>query len=176
MRLLTLLFSRLFESIMVLCMGTMVVLVFLNVVLRYGFNSGIGMSDEGARYLFVWLTFIGAVIALRDNAHLGIDLLYRRLPVVGQRLCAIVAEMLMLFCCGLFFQGSYKQTVINMDNLSPVAGLPLGLMYAAGVVCSLSMAAIILSRLYRLTFAYVAPTQAVEADMPEDALNVEVPK
>ena len=74
MRLLTLLFSRLFESIVVVCMATMLTLIFFNVVLRYGFNSGIALSDEGARYLFVWLTFIGAVIALRDNTHLGIDL------------------------------------------------------------------------------------------------------
>lgn len=175
MRLLTLIFSRLFESIVVFCMGTMVLLVFFNVVLRYGFNSGLAISDEGARYLFVWLTFIGAVIALRDNAHLGVDLLFRRLPPFGQRCCAVVAELLMLFCSALFLVGSYKQTVINMDNLSPVAGLPLGLMYAAGVVCSVAMSAIILNRLYLLLFCHVAP-DSVMPKSPEDVLISEVSK
>lgn len=175
MRLLTLLMSRLFESIVVFCMGTMVTLVFFNVVLRYGFNSGIALSDEGARYLFVWLTFIGAVIALRDNAHLGVDLLFRRLPALGQRVCAVIAELLMLFCCALFLIGSYKQTVINMDNLSPVAGLPLGLMYAAGVVCSVAMSAIILNRLYLLLFRHVAP-DLVMPKSPEEVLISEVTK
>ena len=155
MKLLSQLLSRLFEGVVVFCLATMLVLVFVNVVLRYGFNSGLSLSDEGARYLFVWLTFIGAVIALRDNAHLGVDLLFKRLPPFGQRLCAVLAELLMLFCCGLFFVGSLKQTVINLDNLSPVAGIPLGLMYLAGVVCSLSMAAIILQRLYLLLFRHV---------------------
>ncbi len=49
----------------------MVVLVFGNVVLRYAFNSGITVSEELSRWLFVWLTFVGAVVALRDHAHLG---------------------------------------------------------------------------------------------------------
>lgn len=164
MRLLTLLFSRLFESIVVVCMATMLTLIFFNVVLRYGFNSGIALSDEGARYLFVWLTFIGAVIALRDNTHLGIDLFFRRLPVFGQRVCAVLAELLMLFCCGLFLVGSVKQTLINMDNLSPVAGLPLGWMYAAGVVCSLAMGAIILSRLFQLLFRHADPLRSVAGE------------
>ena len=155
MKTLSRLLSHLFESIVVLCLATMLALVFVNVVLRYGFNSGLSLSDEGARYLFVWLTFIGAVIALRDNAHLGVDLLFKRLPPFGQRLCAVLAELLMLFCCGLFFVGSLKQTLLNLDNLSPVAGIPLGLMYLAGVVCSLSMAAIILQRLYLLLFRHV---------------------
>lgn len=175
MHTLTRLFSRLFEGIVVFCMATMVTLVFLNVVLRYGFNSGIALSDEGARYLFVWLTFIGAVIALRDNTHLGIDLLFRRLPAFGQRCCAVLAELLMLFCCGLFFLGSYKQTLINMDNLSPVAEIPLGWMYAAGVVCSLAMAAIILGRLYQLLFRHADPLRLV-ASGSEAALVSEVSK
>lgn len=175
MHTLTRLFSRLFEGIVVFCMATMVTLVFINVVLRYGFNSGIALSDEGARYLFVWLTFIGAVIALRDNTHLGIDLVFRRLPAFGQRVCAVLAELLMLFCCGLFLVGSVKQTLINMDNLSPVAGLPLGWMYAAGVVCSLAMGAIILSRLYQLLFRQADPLR-LAAGGSEAALVSEVSK
>ena len=48
-----------------------------------------------------------------------------------------------------------------MDNLSPVAGLPLGWMYAAGVVCSLAMGAIILSRLFQLLFRHADPLRSV---------------
>ena len=62
----------------------MVVLVFGNVVLRYAFNSGITVSEELSRWLFVWMTFVGAVVALRDHAHLGMDSVVSRLPHVGQ--------------------------------------------------------------------------------------------
>ena len=73
-------FFRLLEFLVVVCMAAMVVMVFGNVVLRYGFNSGITVSDEMSRYCFIWLTYIGAMVAMRDGAHLGVDTLIRRLP------------------------------------------------------------------------------------------------
>jgi len=57
----------------------MVVLVFTNVVMRYAFNSGITISEELSRWLFVWMTFMGAIVALRERAHLGTDTLVSRL-------------------------------------------------------------------------------------------------
>ena len=53
----------------------MVVMVFGNVVLRYAFNSGITVSEELSRWLFVWLTFLGAIVAIKEHGHLGTDML-----------------------------------------------------------------------------------------------------
>src|SRR5262249_51169519 len=58
-------------------LALMVVLVFGNVVLRYGFNSGIAISEEISRYLFIWLTFLGAIVAVHEHEHLGVDTLVR---------------------------------------------------------------------------------------------------
>ncbi|MCM2251273.1 MAG: TRAP transporter small permease subunit, partial [Ramlibacter sp.] len=63
-------FFRLLELLVVLSLVAMVIMVFGNVVLRYGFNSGITVSDEMSRYCFIWLTYIGAMIAMRERAHL----------------------------------------------------------------------------------------------------------
>ncbi|WP_363261172.1 TRAP transporter small permease subunit, partial [Rhodoferax sp.] len=57
------LFFKLLELLVVVCMVAMVLMVFGNVVLRYGFNSGIDVSDELSRYCFIWLTYIGAMVA-----------------------------------------------------------------------------------------------------------------
>src|SRR6478609_836242 len=78
---------RLLSIVMVGCLALMVLLVFGNVVLRYGFNSGITLSEELSRWLFVWMTFIGALVALRQHAHLGTDSLVARLPVAGKKIC-----------------------------------------------------------------------------------------
>src|SRR5659263_249407 len=67
-------FFKLLEFLVVVCMVAMVVMVFGNVVLRYGFNSGIDISDEMSRYCFIWLTYIGAMVAMREKGHLGVDL------------------------------------------------------------------------------------------------------
>lgn len=56
---------RALEFLIAAGLAVMVVLVFGNVVLRYGFNSGITVSEEVSRWLFIWGTFLGAVVALR---------------------------------------------------------------------------------------------------------------
>ena len=104
------LYCRALGALMVLCLTLMVLMVFTNVVLRYAFNSGINVSEELSRWLFVWMTFMGAVVALRQRGHLGTDMLVARLSVRGKRAVLGLAYVLMLFCCWLVFQGSWAQT------------------------------------------------------------------
>ena len=66
--------------VIVVAMALMVVMVFSNVVLRYVFNSGITASEELARFCFIWLIFVGSVLAMKERAHLGVDTLISRLP------------------------------------------------------------------------------------------------
>ena len=66
-------YCRLLDAISALCLAVMVVLVFGNVVLRYAFDSGISLSEEVSRWLFVWMTFLGAIVALKEHGHLGTD-------------------------------------------------------------------------------------------------------
>jgi TRAP-type C4-dicarboxylate transport system permease small subunit len=82
------LFFKLLEFLVVACMVAMVIMVFGNVVLRYGFNSGITVSDEMSRYCFIWLTYIGAMIAMREREHLGVDTLVKHLPRARRPACS----------------------------------------------------------------------------------------
>ena len=77
-------YTRALDMLSGLCLAIMVVLVFGNVVLRYTANSGITVSEELSRWLFVWLTFMGAVVALREHGHLGTDVLVSRLPAAAK--------------------------------------------------------------------------------------------
>jgi TRAP-type transport system small permease protein len=131
-------------------LALMVVLVFGNVVMRYAFNSGFTVSEELARWLFVWLTFLGAVVAVRDNGHLGTDMLVGRLGSTGKRICMGLALVLMLFCCWLIFKGAYDQTVINWDTTSAVMEASMSWFYASGMVFAVLSAPILLGDLWRL--------------------------
>lgn len=167
---------RLFEHVVVLCLAVMVVLVFGNVVLRYVFNSGISFSEEIARLLFVWLTFIGAVVAMRDQAHLGLDALVTRLPRAGRLACLVIGHLLMLFCCALLVVGSWKQTVINLDNAMPVSGWPVGLMYAAGLVCGVSIGVLLLVDLGRALCGRLGDDDLVQVHEQSGHAPMEVAK
>jgi TRAP-type transport system small permease protein len=141
---------RLFGALMVACLALMVLMVFGNVVLRYGFNSGITASEELSRWLFVWMTFLGAIVAVRRHAHLGTDALVSRLPRLGKRICFAAAHLLMLYICWLMGRGAWQQTTINLETTSAVMELPMAGLYASGVAFSVLAGAFILIELVRL--------------------------
>src|SRR5918994_6253584 len=92
-------YFKLLKVLIALFLAIMVLLVFGNVVLRYGFNSGISVSEEISRWLFVWLTFMGAVVALHKHAHLGTEMLVGRLGPTGKKVCLVIGYVLMLVTC-----------------------------------------------------------------------------
>ena len=143
-------YFHLLKLVTVLCLALMVILVFGNVVLRYGFNTGITISEELSRWLFVYVTFLGAIVAMREHAHLGVDSLVKRLPPIGKKICLVVSQLLMLFATLLFLQGSWVQTNINLHNAAPVSGMSVGIVYAAGIIFSISVGLILLADLYRV--------------------------
>lgn len=150
-------------------LAVMVALVFGNVVMRYAFNSGFTLSEELSRWLFVWLTFLGAVIALRDNAHLGTDMLVGRLSPRGKRLFMGISLLLMLFCLWLIFKGTYDQFLVNIDSLSPVMEVSMGWFFAGGMVFSALSLPILLLDLYRLLTGQIDDNHLVLMQESEDA-------
>lgn len=148
-------YCRIIGYLIAAALAVMVVLVFGNVVMRYGFNSSFTVSEELSRWLFVWLTFLGAVVALRDNAHLGTDMLVGKLGPLGKRICMGVSLLLMLYCLGLLFKGTYEQFKVNVASESPVMEASMGWFYACGMAFPVLGAPILLMDLYRLVSGQV---------------------
>jgi len=159
---------RLLSLLMVVALALMVVMVFGNVVLRYGFNTGITISEELSRWLFVWMTFMGALVALRHHAHLGTDSLVSRLPVTGKKVCLGLSQLLMLWLCWLMFRGALAQTKINMDSTSAVMEASMGWFYASGLVFSALAFLIILRDLWRLLTGQLSEAELVGVRESED--------
>jgi TRAP-type transport system small permease protein len=153
-------FCRILELLIAAALAVMVVLVFGNVVLRYGFNSGISVSEEISRWLFVWLTFLGGVVALHEKAHLGTEMLVSHLGPTGKKVCLVIGYVLMLGVCWLVFRGALEQTKINWDNSAPSSGLSMAWFYSVGLVFGVSAAGILLNDLFKLVTG-----RATEADL-----------
>lgn len=159
------------EFLMVVCLVVMTVLVFGNVVMRYAFNSGIGISEEISRYLFVWLTFFGAVVGMQERAHLGMESFVQRLSVRGKKICLGICEVIMLGCCWLFFDGSWQQTIVNLDNHAPVSGISLAYIYGVGVFASVGIGLILIKSLFDLLTGRISETDLIQIkESEEDAV------
>ncbi|MFY8104193.1 MAG: TRAP transporter small permease [Ramlibacter sp.] len=164
------LFFRLVEFLLVVMLSAMVVMVFGNVVLRYGFNDSIISSEELSRFLFIWITFLGAIVTLRENAHLGVDTLLRKLSLRGKRVAAIVSNLMMIGCCVLMFYGTLKQHTINASTRSAVTELPMIWVYGVGYVASVAMALILLGKLVRLVRGDITEDELIQVKESEEVL------
>lgn len=156
------------KALLALLMAAMVVLVFGNVVMRYVFNSGIAISEELSRWLFVWMVFLGAIVGLREHAHLGVDSLVKMLPPLGRKICFALSHALMLYAAILLTEGSWKQTLLNWDTTAPASGLSVGLFYAAGLVFGVASFPILLHDLYRLFTGQIAGDDLIAVSESEE--------
>ena len=166
-------FFTLLEGLVVLCLVAMVIMVFGNVVLRYGFNSGITISDEMSRYCFIWLTYIGAMVAMREKGHLGVDTLVIRLSLGGKKVCFFLSEALMLLCNGLFLLGTWKMHELQVSNVSPVVGISMIWIYGMGYVVGVVMSIMNLHQLYLLLTGQLAESDLVMVVDSEDKVDVQ---
>ncbi len=155
------LYCRAIRFAMVVSLAIMVVLVFGNVVLRYGFNTGITVSEELSRWLFVWITFMGAIVAMKEGTHLGSDTLVSRLSIGGKKFCFVVAHLLMLLVCWLLFKGALDQVKINWETTSAVMEVSMGYFYLCGMVLAVFGAIILLQQLWRLASGQLSEDELI---------------
>ncbi|WP_295987511.1 TRAP transporter small permease [uncultured Variovorax sp.] len=160
---------RAVEALIAACLAVMVVLVFGNVVLRYGLNSGITVSEEVSRWLFIWITFLGALVALRERAHLGVDMVVAKLPPLGRKMCLGASQLLMLYVLWLLFEGCLAQTKINWDVEAPVTGASMAVVYASGLVFAVLAGMLLVIELVRLLTGRVADDELVAIQESEEA-------
>jgi TRAP-type transport system small permease protein len=133
-----------------ICLALMVGLVFANVIARYGFDSGIVVAEELSRFFFIWFVFLGAVVAMREHAHLGVNSVVRRLPPAGQKLCFVLSTLLMLLGCWFLGQGSWHHMQLGHSNVSAVTGIAQSFFFAPGLVAAAGIALVLLGDLYLL--------------------------
>lgn len=167
------LFFKLLELLVVVCMVAMVIMVFTNVVLRFGFNTGLDISDEMSRYSFIWLTYIGAMIAMREKGHLGVDTVVKHLGIGGKKLCLFLSEMLMLSCNVMLFVGTWKMHELQVSNVSPVVGLSMIWVYGIGYIVGVVMSSMNLHVLYRLLTGQLREDELVQVSEAEGMAEIE---
>lgn len=167
------LFFKALEALLVLLLASMVVMVFGNVLLRYLFDTGIDVSEELSRYFFVWLTFIGAVVVGRENAHLGVETLVARLGDRGRKLCMILSDLFIIVCCAVFFWGTWQQAEINATNYAPITEISMLWIYGVGFFTSIGLGVLALLRILRVLTGTISEHEikAFAGDYSDDAAH-----
>ncbi|MCP5208146.1 MAG: TRAP transporter small permease [Hahellaceae bacterium] len=115
--------NKLEESIICLLLVTMTLMVFIEVILRFCFNTGLMWVGEATLYTAAWFVLFGASYGIKVGAHIGVDAFVKLLPNTPRKIAAIIAVLLCLFYCGLFLYGGWiylskmKMIGIEMDDM-----------------------------------------------------------
>ena len=124
------------------CLGAMAIAVFVNVVLRYGFGSGVAASEELSRLLFVWMVFIGATAAYPLGEHMAftslVGLLKKKPALMA--VAAVVIRLLVVLASVLVARGAWQQVVVGLDSHSVVLGYPTALLPLPAFLCTTAIA------------------------------------
>ena len=132
-------FNKFLDAVTVLCMGVILVLVVLQVVMRYVFNSPLVWSEELAVYIMVWMTFIGSVICMRDKEHIEVTVLVDYLPLGLQRAAIVFSRLVSaLFLLIVAYYG-FDLVLENRVVTSAANQINMGLVYSIIPLCSVGM-------------------------------------
>lgn len=131
--------DKIFSTIVIACMGLMFVLIFSNVVMRFLFSTGLPWGEELARYAFLWCTFLGAVLAVHDNEHIGITGIRGLFGEWGDRALEMTVAVGKIAVAALIMIGSFEVLVANIGGRAPVSGAPVTIAFAAMVFGAAAM-------------------------------------
>jgi TRAP-type C4-dicarboxylate transport system permease small subunit len=130
----------------------MVTVTTLGVFFRYVLNNALPWAEEADRYLFIWLSFVGASITMRHKAHIAVDLLLRYVSPAWHRRLALTAHACVLVFLGVVFWASLPVIELTSETRATATDIPMSWVYlAAPVGCVLI--AIETLRLMRCTWA-----------------------
>lgn len=123
-------------------MAGIVLMVFINVAMRYLMNSGLTWSEEIAVNLFVWVIFLGAILAALEGLHIKVDMLTNKLSKKMQKVFMVIANLCVLFSMGILIWGGINVVEVTQRNVSAATGIPFSYISVSLVVAAVCISVI----------------------------------
>lgn len=165
-------FSKVEAALAMLLLAVIVILVFAAGVLRW-FGHPLVWSVDLAQLLFVWVAFLGADMALRKHAHIGIDYLVKRLPARARAVLELVLGAVVLgFLLSMTVLG-YRLTMLNLERQFGDSGISYAFVTAAVPIGCLLLAFTLLGQILRTAWRLRTRPQPVFAPAPGTVAPIE---
>lgn len=136
------LFNTFESGALIIALAVMVIVIFTQVVMRYIFNNALSWSEEFARYLFVWFSWIGVSAGLKDGEHLRVEILstalIRRGHMKSKEALDILVNLVWLATTAIVTIYGFEvvQSQMELHVVTPAMRLPVWLGYLSIPACS----------------------------------------
>ncbi len=136
------------------------ILVVINIIMRYGLNSGIVWSEEVATGCFVWSVFIGAAAVFKHRGHVGVDIVVNHLPASIRKVITTIMDIVLVVLNGYMAYLAVLYIQTSYTKMTPVLGV------SSAYISSSVLISFILMTIYSVKFVYDDFTG--HPDLPED--------
>ncbi|SDJ92005.1 TRAP transporter small permease [Natronincola ferrireducens] len=138
------------EYILVASLAFTVILVFIQVVMRYVFNQSLSWSEELCRYIFIWQVWLGASLGFRTKKHIAIEMIYDKLKGRGKIIYMFMSKIITLAFNVFLVKYGFQlvQTMIARGTVSSGMRIPLYIVYLSVPVSSLVIVCRIIGGIY----------------------------
>ena len=145
-------YNKIEENLLYVSLICTVTIIFAQVVMRYIFSNSLSWSEEVARYVFIWQTWIGASYAVRKKRHLRVEALVDRFQGLPRKVMElIVLSLWIFFGCFLIYKGCQLTRMIYIrGQISAALGMPMAIPYAAVPVGSFFMTLRLVRQAFRV--------------------------
>ena len=124
-------YSRLLSGLLVAAVAILIIPVSLQIFSRYtSLIPSYIWTEEMARFLFVWMIMIGAMVGIRESTHFDVDV-WPRLGPRGTALLKIVSSVFILAFALVFIWWGWQFTRFAWNRTSELADLPLWMIHVA---------------------------------------------
>ncbi|MFP4151252.1 MAG: TRAP transporter small permease [Alkalispirochaeta sp.] len=121
--------AQLYKMLLIVLVVAMFLVVGLNVFSRYVLNASLGWADELARFLFIYVSLLGAVLAYHHNDHVSLDLAIEKIGNPGiQKIVRLFGQLLIVLALGYFTFYSFE-VAVSARNVSPALYIPMSIVY-----------------------------------------------
>lgn len=136
-----------------LLLALMFLITFYQILARDIFIISSMWTEELARFLFVWIVFLGAATLLEDNKHIQITILIERLPQAVSRIIRVISNLLMLIFCVIFVWSAYLNCLNNWEFYAPsMSWMRLSYLYLGLLISGVMMIWYLLVNLFKDLF------------------------
>lgn len=124
--------EKVYKALLFFCfllMLAMISIIFTQVIARYAFHNSLTWSEEVGRYLFVWITFLGAALGVRNKSHVALDILIKKLPPLPKNIIVTFTTLAMMVFSAVLIYASMTMLAIGSRQVSAALQLQMKWVY-----------------------------------------------
>ena len=130
---------KILNSVIILIFLVMFGIVTINVLARYIFNAPIPWAGELSRYSFIGIIYLGAILAMKDEAHIGLDIIIEYFPIKLREIVDFISKVLILIFLAVFIYMGTRMSLNNINTKSSAMLISMAIPYAVLPIGGLGM-------------------------------------